>query len=148
MSFMKRKLPTDSFSNLIAYGTSVTGTIIFTGVLRIEGSVNGDVIAQADDSADDCAIVGLMGNVKSDKINARNIVIAGVVSSPNIYALGTIRILKTARIVDATITCDTLEIEQGALLHNCKLVSLSERVISNGVNDIDIARGVTFGQQG
>lgn len=124
----KRKLVTDHFTNLVAEGTEINGSLSFSGVIQIGGVVRGDVISTHEDdkSGNDCVYVIRSGEVFSDLIKASNIVIDGFVSSKAVHATNVLRIGKKARISNAELSYLTLEIEEGAYLHNCRLNNLQE----------------------
>lgn len=123
-----RKLTSDSFSNLIAEGSTIDGKVQFTGIIKIQGTVNGDIICnvpQGDKAKlDDCIIVDKSGVVTSDSMTSSNMIISGKVTSKKIWAENTLRILKTANIRGALIYYRTLEMEPGAMLHECQLKHL------------------------
>ena len=123
----KRKLNCDAYTNLIAEGTSFDGTLLFSGVMFIQGEVNGPSIAVKDPSKKDDALnVGPAGKIFTQTINATNVVISGVVSADTITAADTVRIHKSAKVHNATIYYRTLEIEPGALLHEVTFKHLDE----------------------
>ena len=120
----KKKNALNEFTNLVAQGTTVSGTVSFTGTIKIQGNVEGDLITMTDANdlkKQDRIIVDDGGSVTSSEIRAYDIVIAGNVSSNKIYAEETVAVLSTAIIKNATIYYRTLEIESGAVLNNCEL---------------------------
>lgn len=124
MPFFKRRLDTDSFTNLISACSDIQGTVKFDGVLQIEGFVDGAIISHVPDKGDSVINITASGNVKSEKLFADDIVIAGQVTSKIIWAEDTLRILKSAKVTGATLYYRTLEIEPGAHIHECQLKSL------------------------
>jgi cytoskeletal protein CcmA (bactofilin family) len=126
-----KKLSMDSFSNLIAEGTTVNGIVQFAGALKIQGKVVGESISSISDlelkkPARDCIIVDVIGIVQSEDMRANDFIIAGTVTSKRIWAEDTVRILKSATITGALIYYRTLEIEPGATIHNCQLKHLDK----------------------
>ena len=124
--FGRKKLTVDSFSNLIAEGTEISGTIMFTGVILVRGKVTGNVIASVRDAdakkQSDCISVARTGEVSSSEITATNIVIEGRVTAKKIWAEDTIRIASTAVITGGTtVYCRNIEIEPGATLNECQV---------------------------
>ena len=127
MKFFKRKMDTDSFTNLIAENTQINGTVSFSGVIQIEGMVSGDVISSISIEGkpnEDCINVTETGTVSSNKMQATNIVISGHVKSKIIWAEDTLRILDSGRIEGALLYYRHLEIEPNAQIHNCQLKHL------------------------
>lgn len=122
-----RKLKTDAFTSLIAHSTLINGTLNFSGIIKIQGVVEGDVIRSTTsdtEKCEDCIIVDESGKITSQEMSAQDIIIAGKVFSKKIQAEGTLRVLKNAEINNATIYYRTLEIEPGALLNSCQLKHL------------------------
>jgi cytoskeletal protein CcmA (bactofilin family) len=123
-----KKLKTDAFTNLIAEGTIISGAVRFTGIIKIQGTVKGDVLRSITDpnekKATDCIIVDESGEVEMEEMMANDIIIGGKVTTKKIWAEGTIRILKNANIRGAVILYRTLEIEPGAMMHECELKHL------------------------
>lgn len=126
--FGNKKLKIDNFTNLVAEGTTLDGTLNFTGVILIRGHVKGDVVRSADmaddTKADNCISVAVGGIVESAQIIATNIVIDGTVTSNTICATDTISIGKGGIVKDATIYFRNIQIDPGALVHNCQLKHL------------------------
>ena len=120
-----RKLSADSFTNLIAHGTSIGGTINFTGALKIEGKVTGDLIAGSDDiKNEDAIIVSITGEVASKSVTTVNAIIAGKVTCKELRCEDTLRVLSTADIKGASLYYRTLEIEPGAIITDCQMFHL------------------------
>jgi cytoskeletal protein CcmA (bactofilin family) len=127
--FGSKKLTVDSFSNLVAEGTEISGTVKFTGVILVRGKVTGDVVAGVQDAdakkQSDCISVARTGEVSSSEMTATNIVIEGRVTAKKIWAEDTIRIASTAVITGgATIYCRNIEVEPGAMLNECQIKHL------------------------
>lgn len=120
-----RKLTSDSFTNLIAEGTVIDGNVTFAGVMKIQGVVNGNISSNVvEKKSVDCITIDMSGKVTSDAMTSTNMIIAGTVVSKKIWAEDTLRILKTAKINGAVIYYRTLEMEPGAVLHECQLKHL------------------------
>lgn len=122
----KRKLNTDAYTNLIANGTEITGQLIFSGVMLIQGSFDGSFIKSVikEKNPDDALNVGEGGYVVADFITATNVVVSGKVNAKTIHAEDTFRVTGNGEIRGATIYYRTLEIEPGTLLHDCVLKHL------------------------
>ena len=124
-----KKLNTDSFTNLIAEGTSISGEVMFTGTMKIEGNVSGTTLAGITDTGVkgaklDCVILTKSGIIQSTEIKTGDIIIAGQVTSKTIWAEDTVRILASAKITGSKIYYRTLEIEPGGIIHECELKHL------------------------
>jgi cytoskeletal protein CcmA (bactofilin family) len=115
-----RKLKTDSFTDIISENTIVNGPITFSGVLKIQGNVDGPIVSGLESTI----IVDDTGKVIGD-IRTTNIVISGYVKGDIIWAEDTLRIMASATIESgATIYYRRLEVEPGAVLHDCQLKHL------------------------
>jgi len=122
-----KKLSNDAFSNLIAHGTQISGAVRFSGILKIQGIVDGDIICQAqeDNTKQEFTVtVDKDGVVNSNEVKCQNAIIGGKVSTQKLWVESTLRVLKTAKIEGALIYYRTLEIEPGAVLHNCQMRNL------------------------
>jgi cytoskeletal protein CcmA (bactofilin family) len=108
-----RKLKTDSFSSLIAEGTFVEGQVSFTGVLKVQGNIAGDVIRKTTENKE-CLIIDTTGMCASKEVNAYDIVVAGCLRCEKLWVENTLRVLKSATINADVIYYRTLEIEPGA----------------------------------
>lgn len=122
----KRNLNADGFTNLIAEGTEISGNLVFTGVMLINGTFTGNQISSSvkEKKPTDALKIGQTGVVTADSLVATNIIISGTVKAAVIRAEDTVRILKDGKISNATIYYRTLEIEPGTLLHECVLKHL------------------------
>lgn len=94
------------------------GTINSSGIIRIEGKVDGEINHQGD------IAIGETGNVTAD-VKARNITIAGTVSG-NVDASGRLELLSTARLV-GDITVATLVIGEGAVFKGSSEVKSADK---------------------
>lgn len=125
--FFKRKVSADGFTSLIGEGTSFKGDTTFAGTLKIEGSYDGDLRGATDISTKgikDCLVTTEKAVLKGNRIDTFDAIFAGEQRYATIAVEDTLRLLSTARIFGATIYYRHLEIEQGALLHECKLIHL------------------------
>lgn len=127
--FGKKSSGEKSFTNLIASGTNVTGGIRFSGVIRIEGTVDGDVIIENEnDSEKGSIIISGGGEVYSDLVSAHNVCIGGegvaIVKTKKIWCENNLEIMCGAQISNATIYYRNLSIDPGAMLHDCFLKHL------------------------
>ena len=117
----KKKFNSESFTDLISANTKIDGSINFSGVLKIQGQVNGSIVSLAAESEQHGIIIDRAGSVSSTVVRATNIEIAGLVNSKEIEGKN-VKILSTGTVVNATITYQFLTVEPGAKLIDCKLV--------------------------
>ena len=123
MKMFSKRLSMDSFTNLVSEGTIINGNVSFIGIIKIQGTVTGDIFAMAGDMKD-CIIIDKTGSVTSDKIQSTDAIISGNVSSQVIWVEDTLRVLSGARITHADIYYRNLEIEPGAIIHESNLIHL------------------------
>jgi cytoskeletal protein CcmA (bactofilin family) len=114
--------------NLISRESVVAGDIFFAGTIKIQGTVNGDIISNIPDHGfiddDDEIIIDAGANVYSDILKAASIVIDGKVESKEIWAEHAIEISQNAHITGATIYYRYIQINENAILNNCSLKHL------------------------
>ena len=123
MFSMKKKELDTAFTNLISEGTVISGDIIFSGVMTIQGEVHGDVLCSSQ-VGNHTVIVDSTGRVTSTKIQSAGVSIDGTVESKTIWCESSLVILANAKITGATIYYRDLKIVEGALLHECQLKHL------------------------
>ncbi len=90
---------------ILGKGTKIEGNISTNGSLRVEGQVEGEIKTDGD------LFVGESGTIKN-KIEARNVIIAGEVES-NVIAQKKLEILPSG-ILRGDIKTNVLKIEEGA----------------------------------
>jgi cytoskeletal protein CcmA (bactofilin family) len=122
-----RKLSCDNFTNLIAPGTIVNGIMSYDGVLKVQGRVRGDLLTYLPSEAkkvEATIIVDAGAEVDSKVVNAMNAIVKGKLLCQDLTVEDTLRIHQTAELKCVNIFYRTLEIEPGALLHDCRLIHL------------------------
>lgn len=120
-----KKLSCDNFTNLIAPSSHISGTVFFDGVMKIQGTVEGDVIKPAESNSKEYTIiVDEMGLIQSNEVFCNSAIIKGTVTSKILRVEDTLRVHSRAKITSAKIYYRTLEIEPGALLTDCKMIHL------------------------
>ena len=107
----KRLTPQKRIDTLIGAGTSVLGNVTFTGGLRIDGKVLGNVIAVG---AEPCTLViGEHAEVQGE-IRVSHVVVNGKVVGP-VMADGYVELQPKAKVV-GDVSYKTLEMHVGATL--------------------------------
>jgi len=107
----KHSTPQKTIDTLIGAGTSVLGNVTFSGGLRIDGKVLGNVIAVG---AEPCTLViGEHAEVQGE-IRASHVVVNGKVVGP-VIADGYVELQPKARVV-GDVSYKTLEMHVGATL--------------------------------
>lgn len=105
----KKKQLHPHIDTLIGINTKITGDINFTGGLRIDGQVTGDVIASDDEY---CTLVLSNEGTIQGKIRVANVVINGTVTGP-IHAQGYLELQEKAKVY-GDVRYGSLEIQLGA----------------------------------
>lgn len=104
---------------VIGKETEVKGSISSTGVIRIDGKVEGEVTHKGD------VIIGETGQIAAN-ISARNIAVAGAING-NIEASGKLELLPSARVV-GDIKVGSLIISEGAIFRGrSEMIASEER---------------------
>lgn len=107
----KHSAPQKRIDSLIGAGTVVEGNVTFTGGLRIDGQVRGDVVAA---DGDPCTLV-ISDQAKVDgQVRVSHVVINGTVNGP-VVANDYLELQPKARIT-GDVTYRTLEIHVGAVI--------------------------------
>jgi cytoskeletal protein CcmA (bactofilin family) len=107
--FNKKKQP--PIKSLIADGSHISGNIAFTAGLRIDGRVNGDIVAN---EAHGSLLVISESATVVGSVTADHIIINGTVQGP-VYAQHMLELQPKARI-EGDVHYTALEMHQGALI--------------------------------
>jgi cytoskeletal protein CcmA (bactofilin family) len=107
----KHTAPQKRIDSLIGAGTVVEGNVVFSGGLRIDGRVQGNVVAA---DGDPCTLV-ISDQAKVDgEVRVSHIVVNGTVNGP-LIANDYLELQPNARIT-GDVTYKTLEIHVGAVI--------------------------------
>jgi cytoskeletal protein CcmA (bactofilin family) len=118
--FSKHSKPQNRIDSLIGQGTKIKGDVHFTGGLRIDGEISGNVIADPSKAS----TLVLSEHAKVDgEISVTHLVVNGTVTGP-ILASEYLELQSKAK-VTGDVKYKTLEIQLGAIVEG-KLVHLSE----------------------
>ena len=118
--FNKHSKPQNRIDSLIGLGTKIKGDVHFTGGLRIDGEISGNVVADPSKAS----TLVLSEHAKVDgEISVTHLVVNGVVTGP-ILASEYLELQSKAK-VTGDVKYKTLEIQLGAIVEG-KLVHLSE----------------------
>jgi len=109
----KNKPAFDNIQTFIADGVTIRGDIVSPASLRIDGQVDGQIIAQGE------VVIGEAGRVKGN-IASRNLLIAGQVEG-NVTSQGRIEITPAGKLL-GDIECDTFIVKEGGkFLGRCQM---------------------------
>ncbi|MCE1244232.1 polymer-forming cytoskeletal protein [Oryzomicrobium sp.] len=103
--------PQSRIDSLIGAGTRIEGDVKFTGGLRIDGEVKGNVYAEK--GADSTLVISEQAQVEGE-ICVAHVVINGTVVGP-VFAAETLELLPNAK-VTGDVEYSTLEMQQGAVV--------------------------------
>ncbi|MEJ7668730.1 MAG: polymer-forming cytoskeletal protein [Casimicrobiaceae bacterium] len=107
----KHALPQKRIDCLIGTGTVVRGDVIFTGGLRVDGQISGNVATANGEPG--MLVLGEHARVDG-KINVSHVVVNGTVNGP-VIASGYLELQAKARVV-GDVLYRRLEMHQGALI--------------------------------
>lgn len=102
----------NGLGTLIARNTTIEGKVKFTGTLRIEGMVVGDVIAT--DDKESIVEINVDGKVRGE-VRSPDVVINGHVEG-DVYAAGQL-VLASDAVVDGNVHYNLIEMEKGAQIN-------------------------------
>lgn len=103
--------PQNRIDSLIGAGTRIEGDVRFSGGLRIDGEVKGNVYA--DKSVDSTLVISEQAQVEGE-ISVAHVVINGTVIGP-VFAAETLELQPNAK-VTGDVEYTTLEMQQGAVV--------------------------------
>lgn len=116
-----RKTKTNQVDALIGSSTKVDGGVKFTGGLRVEGQINGDVVGVKVESAD--SVLTLMRNAMiTGSVNVNRAVIDSVVDGPLVICEH-LELLPGACVKD--VTYRVLKVHEGAIIDG-KMTPIAE----------------------
>ena len=118
----KQSKPQNRIDSLIGAGTSINGNLSFSGGLRVDGEVNGNIIAATGKPS--TLVLSEHGRVNGE-INVTHLVVNGVVEGP-VRASEYLELQSKAKVV-GDVHYKTLEIQLGAIVEG-RLIHLAEAV--------------------
>ena len=108
----------DKIQTIIGEGTAIKGTIEATGVVRIDGTLEGTIVHDGD------LIVGPKGRVTAE-IRSKGLAVAGEVRG-NVEATEKLELLPGAKLY-GDIKCGHLVVHEGAMFHGRSLMMNEEQ---------------------
>jgi cytoskeletal protein CcmA (bactofilin family) len=118
----KHSKPQNRIDSLIGAGTKVNGDVHFSGGLRVDGEIDGNVTANLGKPS----TLVLSEHARVDgAINVTHLVVNGVVTGP-VYAADYLELQSKAKLI-GDVHYKTLEIQLGAIIEG-KLIHLAEGV--------------------
>ncbi|MBI5437094.1 MAG: polymer-forming cytoskeletal protein [Nitrosomonadales bacterium] len=118
----KHSKPQNRIDSLIGAGTAIDGNLSFSGGLRVDGEINGNVIAAPGKPS--TLVLSEQGRINGE-INTTHLVVNGVVEGP-VRAVEYLELQSKAKVI-GDIYYKTLEIQLGAIVEG-RLIHLADAV--------------------
>jgi len=120
----KGSTPQNSIDSLIGVGTRIEGNMIFTGGLRIDGEVHGDI--RSENGLEGTLVISEKASVEGE-ISVGHVVINGTVIGP-VTAGESLELLPSAR-VTGDVEYHQIEMQQGAVIQGRLVHQISAKTI-------------------
>ena len=129
---LKKSTPKNSIDSLIGVGTRVAGNVVFSGGLRVDGEVHGDISSK--NGQEGTLVISEKARVEG-AISVGHVVVNGTVIGP-IFAGESLELLPSAR-VTGDVEYHQIEMQQGAviqgrLVHQVSAKTVELKLASNG----------------
>jgi cytoskeletal protein CcmA (bactofilin family) len=109
--FNKTSKPQNRIDSLIGVTTRVEGNVIFSGGLRVDGMIRGNVVAVAEEPS--TLVLSVDARIDGE-VQAAHIVVNGTINGP-VHATETLELQAGSR-VKGDVYYKTIEIQQGAVV--------------------------------
>lgn len=120
----KGNTPQNSIDSLIGVGTRIEGNMIFTGGLRIDGEVRGNI--RSENGLEGTLVISEKASVEGE-ISVGHVVINGTVIGP-VTAGESLELLPSAR-VTGDVEYHQIEMQQGAVIQGRLVHQISAKTI-------------------
>ena len=120
--FGNKSVSPHAIGTLIGNGTTVEGNLSYTGGLRIDGTVKGDIRCATGDAC--MVVVSEMGHVEGE-VHAAHLVVSGRITGP-VHVTELLELQPKAR-VTGDVHYRAIEIHQGAVVEGRLIYQASER---------------------
>jgi cytoskeletal protein CcmA (bactofilin family) len=138
--FGNKSVAPKTIGTLIGSGTTVEGNLSYTGGLRIDGTVKGNVRCS---SADACmVVVSEMGHVEGE-VHAAHLVVSGRITGP-VHVTELLELQPKARVA-GDVHYRAIEIHQGAVVEGRLIYQASERS-NKGPATLKLAAGAAISE--
>ena len=121
----KANKPQNRIDSLIGAGTRIEGNVTFSGGLRVDGEIKGNVIAAGDQPS--TLVVSEQASIEGE-IHVSHLVVNGAINGP-VYSAEFLELQARCR-VKGDVHYNTLEMHLGAVVEGCLVHSSS--VIESG----------------
>ena len=122
--FKRGSTPKSSIDSLIGAGTRVEGNVVFSGGLRIDGEVRGNV--SSENSLEGTLVISEKASVEGS-ISVGHVVINGTVIGP-VFAGESLELLPVAR-VTGDVEYYQIEMQQGAVIQGRLVHQISAKAV-------------------
>lgn len=110
----KSKIVIDSISSVLGESTQLSGRLVFAGTMRIDGHVEGEIVSDKKDNANNTLIIGEKARVNGD-IHADTVINSGTVFG-NIYATTRLAIHDPGQLIGDVETSE-FTVEEGVIFN-------------------------------
>ena len=116
----KSKIVIDSISRVLGESTRLDGRLVFSGTMRIDGSIDGEIFGEKRDGVRNTLIIGEKARVSGD-IHADTVINGGKVVG-NIFAAQRVAIHDPGELIGDVETSE-LTVEEGVIFHGkCSMI--------------------------
>ena len=116
----KNKLVIDSINSVLGEATKLDGRLVFSGTMRIDGSVQGEIFGEKKDGVKNTLIIGEQAYVSGD-IHADTVINSGQIHG-NIFASSRVAIQDPGTLIGDVETAE-LTVEEGVVFNGkCNMV--------------------------
>ena len=116
----KNKLVIDSIKSVLGESTKLDGRLVFSGTMRIDGSVDGEIFGEKKNGVKNTLIIGEQAYVSGD-IRADTVINSGHVQG-NIFASSRVAIQDPGQLIGDVETAE-LTVEEGVVFNGkCHMV--------------------------
>jgi len=122
--FKKGSAPQNSIDSLIGTGTRVEGNVIFSGGLRVDGDVRGNISSES--GQEGTLVISEKASVEGS-ISVGHVVINGTVIGP-VFAGESLELLPAAR-VTGDVEYHQIEMQQGAVIQGRLVHQISSKTV-------------------
>jgi cytoskeletal protein CcmA (bactofilin family) len=118
----KNKIVIDSISSVLGESTRLNGKLTFSGTMRIDGSLEGEVISEKKEGLNNTLIIGEKAQVSGD-IHADTVINSGRIIG-NVFAHSRLAIQDPGQVIGDVETAE-LTVEEGVIFNGrCNMVRI------------------------
>jgi cytoskeletal protein CcmA (bactofilin family) len=118
----KNKIVIDSISSVLGESTRLNGKLIFSGTMRIDGSLEGEVVSEKKEGLNNTLIIGEKARVSGD-IHADTVINSGRIIG-NVFAHSRLAIQDPGQVIGDVETAE-LTVEEGVIFNGrCNMVRM------------------------